>query len=104
MLKLALICTITGIFFLYLISENVKLEEKQIFEAKQMQEGKVRIKGFVENVEQKEGLTIITVSKKESIEVIVFENIDFEIGTQVDVTGEIEEYSGKKEIIAEEII
>jgi len=104
LLKVALISTITGIFLLYTISENIKLEEKGIFEAKQMQDGKVRIRGLVENIIHKEDLTIITISKQESIDVVVFENIDFEKGTELDVTGEIKDYNGKKEIVAEEIV
>lgn len=102
MLKLALTCSIAGIFLLCIISENVKLEERTIFEAKQM-DGKVRITGTVENIRHSSGLTILTVSKKESIDVVYFDNTSFVQGDFIDVTGEIDDYNGKKQIIADEI-
>jgi len=103
LLKTALICTIAGIFFLYIISENVELEEKSIFEAKQINDEKVRISGYVEQITRKNDLTIITISKNESIDVVFFENIDFDKGAVLDIVGEIKDYNGEKEIIAEKI-
>lgn len=102
LLKTALICTILGIFVLYILTENIKLEETPIHKAKLMENSIFRIKGTVERVINKEGLTIVTISKKESIDVVVFENFDANEGDFVDVVGEIKDYKGKKELIADE--
>jgi RecJ-like exonuclease len=102
LLKIALVCSMTGIFLLYILCENIKLEERSIFEAKQS-DGKVRVSGVVENIRQNNGMTIITISKKESIDIVLFDYIDLKNGTWIDVTGEIDDYQGKKQIIADEL-
>ena len=103
LLKIALICTITGIFALLILSDKVELKETRISEAKKMENNVVRITGIVENVAGKGDVTIITVSKKESIDVVVFEKADVQQGDFVEVTGEVQDYNGKKEIVAYEL-
>ncbi len=103
LLKIALICTILGIVLLLFLSELVEVKESKISEAKQIDNGIVRITGIVENVRVGEKATILTISKKESIDVVVFENPNFQKGDFVDVTGEVQDYEGKKEILAKEI-
>jgi len=103
LLKIALICTILGIVVLLFLSEIVEVKESKISEAKNVDNGIVRITGVVENVRVGEKATILSVSKKESIDVVVFGQTDFQKGDFVDVTGEVQDYEGKKEILAKEI-
>ena len=103
LLKLALVCTILGIFVLLVLSDTVELEETKISDAKNMENNVVRITGVVEKATSRGDVTIMTVSKKESIDVVVFDKADFQKGDFVDVTGEVQDYNGRKEIVAKEI-
>ncbi|MBW3012484.1 hypothetical protein KY311_04820 [Candidatus Woesearchaeota archaeon] len=103
LLKIALISTILGIFSLLVLSEFIELGESTISQIKEMDGGVVRLTGIVEKVIEKDKVIILTVSKKETIDVVVFDEVSFEKGQHVDVIGEVDKYNGKKEIIAKEV-
>ena len=105
LLKTALITAILGLIAITLITKLTSLEEMNIGEAKQADEGAVlKITGTVERVTSKEGFSVISIKKEESIDVVLFDSINLSKGQKVEVTGKTKEYRGSKEIVADKII
>jgi hypothetical protein len=99
LLKVALTCTIAGIITLLVLSEIIEIDFHTINEIKQMQDGEIRTSGTIEKIMQKGNVTIITLARKETIDVVIFDKVDFSKDEKVEVIGDVEEYNGKKEII-----
>ena len=106
LLKIALITSILGLAALYYMTEIVKIEEKTIekIDATDIEKD-VMIKGNVEKITETEKIIILEVSQPKTITVVAFKDgkINLEEGDSVYITGSVEEYKGKPEIIAEEI-
>ncbi|MBU0627940.1 MAG: hypothetical protein KKC75_02030 [Nanoarchaeota archaeon] len=104
LLKTAIICAILGVFIIYLISENVVLDESSIGKIKEEQIGKdVKLKGVVNSVFNSEKATIITITQPEEIKVMLQGNISLSEGDYVEVIGEVDEYNGELEIIGNRV-
>ena len=107
LLKISLICTLIGILALFFLSEYViKVDEVSIDKLDELGEGKdVKIKGYVENIKDLDKIAILDVSQLKSISVLLFKsgNLTINEGDYVEITGEIQEYNGKMELIGNEI-
>ena len=104
--KIALICALIGIFLLYLISNTTELDQTSIFSAKHIDEGIVKIKGTVQEIEPIGGIQILRISATETIPAVVFEKTELnniELGDTVEITGKIDSYKGRKQLIVSEI-
>jgi len=105
--KIALICALIGIFLLYLISNNADLDNTSIFNAKHFEEGVVKVKGTVKEIEPIGGIQIIRISATETIPAVVFEDTEIDtiqVGDTIEIIGEIDSYEGRKQLIVNEII
>jgi len=106
LLKLALICSLIGIIALFFISENMEIKEKNIDEINKDNIGEdVRIKGIVSKSTNEGKIILLDIVQPETITVVLFKDSDFNIstGTKVEITGEIDEFNGKMEIIGNEV-
>lgn len=106
LLKISLISALIGILALFFLSENIKVDEVSIDRLDGLNVGTdVKIKGFVKKITDLDKIAILEVSQLKSVTVILFKsgNLTFKEGDYVEVTGEIEEYEGKMEIIGNEI-
>ena len=104
LLKIALITGLIGVFSLMIIMFSTEIQEVNISEAKAMEEDNIiKITGTIERITTKEDFTIINLRKEESITVVMFEKIDLNKGTKVEIEGKIQDYKGEKEIIAEKV-
>ncbi len=106
LLRLALICSLVGIIALFFISENMEISEKNIYEISKDNIGEdVRIKGIVSKSTDKGKIILLDIIQPETITVVLFKDSDFNIspGTKVEITGEIDEFNGKMEIIGNEV-
>ena len=104
--QLSILATVLGLLFLFFIAGTIKptiSDPETIQPAEQ-----VTVQGTVEKVSTQKNAIFITVKGYKPIktEVIVFEDepIFIEKGDYVQVSGTVEEYKNKKEIIADEII
>jgi DNA/RNA endonuclease YhcR with UshA esterase domain len=105
LLKTSLICSILGIIILYFLSANIEIEEMNISKINTIKLGAdVKLTGEIKQIKQLEKLTIIDVKKDCVVPVLLFDNITLNVGDKIKVTGKLDEYKGKKEIIAETII
>jgi len=104
LLKISIICALSGIFLLYLISENITLDESSISSIEDEEIGDdVKVKGVVEDVFNTEQLTIITITQPEEMKIIVYDNVSLSEGDHIEVIGEIDEYEGERELIGNRI-
>jgi molybdenum cofactor biosynthesis enzyme MoaA len=104
LLKIALGTSIIGLAALAIILKITGFEEVNISEAKALEEqASVKISGIVDRVTSKEGFSIINVRKEETVAVVVFDSINLTKGQRVEIIGEIKEYNGEKELVADSI-
>jgi len=106
LLRLALICSLVGIIALFFISENIEIKEKNIDEINKDNIGEdVRIKGIVSKSADRGKIVLLDIVQPETITIVLFKDHDFNIstGTKVEITGEIDEFNGKMEIIGNEV-
>jgi DNA/RNA endonuclease YhcR with UshA esterase domain len=105
LLKIALATSTIGLAALAIILSTTGFEEVNISEAKELEkETTIMISGTVERVTSKEDFAIINIRKEETITVIAFDKINLSKGQRVEVTGEIREYQGEKELVADKIV
>jgi DNA/RNA endonuclease YhcR with UshA esterase domain len=107
LLKTAIIVSIVGLVTLFFVSSRIEIEEKIIenIDATDIDRD-IKIKGVVSDVVDREKVLILQVSQPKAITVVVFKdgNISLKEGDIVRITGSVDEYEGKPEIIADEII
>lgn len=104
LLKIAIICALAGIFILYLISDNITIDESSIGKIEEEQIGNdVKVKGVVKDVFNGERISIITITQPEEMKIILYENVTVEEGDYIEVIGEIDEYNGELEVIGNRV-
>ena len=108
LLKIALICSVVGILILFIVSQNISVEEKTISRITfEDMDKKVKIKGFVENVIDTEKVVIINVVQPQNMDVVLFkeenETIDVKKDDLIEVIGKVEEYKGELEVIGQRV-
>ena len=108
LLKIALSCSIVGLVVLFFISDSISVDQVAIGKIEDEDIGKiVKITGMIIRVSNTEKVMFIEVGeeKVEKVDVVLFKDKDFDLspGDYVEIVGEIEEYKGKKEVIANKI-
>jgi DNA/RNA endonuclease YhcR with UshA esterase domain len=104
LLKAAMITAILGLIAIALIAELTDIKEMSLGDAKQIDEGAmVKVTGTIERVSSKEGFSIITIAKEESMTIVFFDSINLTKGQSIEVTGKTREYEGENELVAEKI-
>ncbi len=108
--RIALICSLAGIFILMIFADNIKIEESQINELDQKgTDEEVIVKGTISKITEKEGLTIIEITKKETLPIIIFDNLaigdiaGLSAGDYIEVRGKVQEFMEEKEVIGDSI-
>jgi RecJ-like exonuclease len=105
LLKIALVVSVLGIVFLYLISTQIELNDTTIEKITSgSAEDKVSVTGLVTSVKQSGQTTFITLSQTNNVDVVVFsKNLSLAAGDVVKIIGKVQDYNGKKEIIADKV-
>ena len=106
LLKIALICSLAGLLILYFISAKIDLKDYKPSELNKNIGDDVKLKGTVNKITEKDDVVFIEVSHQSPITVVLFTenfNSNLKEGDTVEVTGEVQEYRGKNEIIADKI-
>lgn len=106
LLKIALICSLVGVLILFFISDNVEPKEKAISKIEMEAVGEdIKLKGYVSKITDLEKVMFVEITQPEKITVVLFkkDNITLYEGSYVEVLGEIDEYSGKMEVIGNRV-
>lgn len=105
-LKIALVCSLLGLVILYFASAKIGLKEyKPNFLDKNVGDD-VNLNGIVSKISDRGDVIFIEVSQQAPVTVVLFtddDNIRLKNGDNIEVIGEVQQYNGKKEIIAEMI-
>ena len=107
LLKISILVSVLGVFFLMVISELSHIELSKISDiTKKDLETKVKIQGKLLSIQETPGLYILTVTDFTStIVIIVFKEDPLELkkNSNIEIEGKVTEYQGKLEIIADTI-
>lgn len=109
LLKASIVSSIAGLIVLYFIAGSMEADEVSISRITMGEaDGFVSVKGKVSRITEKEEIMIFDLQKDEKISVLIFKKdypgyIGLEEGDIVEVEGNVEEYQGKKEIVAENV-
>ena len=108
LLKAALIISLLGLVVLYLISDNIKIEEKNLEKITLGNKGEfVKIKGTISNLVNTDKVAILEITQPQKITVVLIKNsnnaMQIKPGNEVEVIGKVDEYNGKLEIVADKL-
>ena len=108
LLKIALICSLIGLLILFIFSDNISIEEKDISKIEDEDIGNnVKIIGKVNRITNTDKVAFLGISQEttKEITVVLFKdkNISLLPGMRVEITGSVEDYNGEKEIIGNKV-
>lgn len=107
LLKVALVCSLTGVLILLFLSEIIEVKQYQIKDInKKLIEKTIKVSGKVERVTQTPGLLIFDINDNTgTITVVIFKEdpIDIQENIEVNIEGKVTQYKDKLEIIAEDV-
>lgn len=106
LLRIALISGIIGIVILFIISDNIEINEKNIDKINKANvEEDVKLTGTISKITQLEKVAFIELEQPATMTIILFKdkNLSLYKGDNVEIIGEIDEYGGELEVIAQRI-
>ena len=106
LLKIALICGIIGLIILFIISDNLEIKEKDIDKINKANvEEDVKLIGKISKITQLDKVAFIELEQPATMTIIVFKdkNLSLYKGDNIEIIGEIDEYNGELEVIAQRI-
>ena len=103
--KLSLIGSFCGLFLLFIALTFIEPPETNIKELQEVENNDVRISGKVIAIKNFDNLAVVELAEISTVNIIVFDKklLNFIEGDNIRVDGELRDYKGKKEIIAEKI-
>lgn len=101
LLFIAILCSVAGILGLLFISESIK----PISLNKAIKGERVSLNGRVIDNRDIGGRILINVIYDEKMSIIIegHDNVDVKKGDRVEIIGQLDEYNGRKQIVAEEL-
>jgi aspartyl/asparaginyl-tRNA synthetase len=106
-LKISIVAIIIGMVFLFFYSGEIDIQAVERIDTA-IPEETVEMSGVVSRVTQMEKVAFIELvgERKEKVDVIIFKDDDIFLkeGDLIEVSGTVEEYEGKKEIIANSVV
>lgn len=108
LLKIALICSLVGLIGLFFVSERISIEEIDVSKINEEEIGKVvKIIGRIERVSDADKVMFLEIGQEkiETVSIILFKDSDISLekGDYVEIIGSVEDYEGKREVIANRV-
>ena len=106
LLKIALICSLAGLFALYFISTKIEVKYYRPSILNKNIGDDVKLNGIVAKISDRGNVIFIEVNQQNPVTVVLFadnKNLELNNGDNIEVIGEVQEYKGKNEIIAQKI-
>lgn len=103
LLKIALICSIAGIFLLFIFSNEIPPNEKTINNLEN--DENVVLNGKITKINDRGDLMIAELSQYNKINVVIYKKdyLNLKVGDNIEIIGTTTEYNDKMEIIADEV-
>lgn len=107
LLRLAIVVAVIGLIALFVISATTELEVTNTYDIGRSDVNKdVRVIGTISSVKEFDKTLLLEVSQQKPVTVVMFKDgrgRSFAAGDEVDITGQVKEYKGKMEIVAEKV-
>ena len=107
LLRVAISCSIVGILVLFYFSDTVTIGNKEISNIQSDVGRNIKVNGIVVSVKDLGTFSVVKIEqqKTETMDVVLFKakNISLNAGEKIEVSGQLEEYNGKLELIGNEI-
>ena len=106
LLKTALICSLLGLVILYFISAKIDVKDYKPSRLNENIGDDVKLTGTIAKISQNDNVAFLEVNYQNPVIVVLFtdnENLSLKIDDTIEVVGEVQEYKGKNEIIAQKI-
>ena len=107
LLRIALLITLLGLLLLFFYTQSVDLETVETLETAEV-EKEVEMEGVISQLSVQDKVIFLKLEGKQTItsDIILFSSkpVYLQEGQHVSISGQVEEYLGKKESIADEII
>jgi len=105
LLRVAILCSIIGIFVLIIISNSIELKKLTIGEITNKHIGQaIKTEGKIFSIITAEDFTILEIKDKTGkIKIMVFENITLKQNQEILIEGKVKEYKDEFEIEADKI-
>ena len=103
LMRASLAVSLTGIIALFILTNIIEIPEQKIIDA---EEGDVRITGTIDQLRESKGIMFFSLHDNTGqIDAVLFDDsINLKKGQRVEVTGSVENYKGKKQIVADAVI
>lgn len=102
-LKLALLTALVGLITLFILTSTIKFPETNTKITKELEGETIKIKGEITEIKEFDKFSILKIKYPTYINTITFEKTELKQGDKVEITGEVEFYEGKEELMIEEI-
>ena len=106
LLKIALISSLVGLLVLYFISTKIEIKDYNPNKLNQNAGDDVKLTGIIAKISDKGDVIFIEVNQQNPITVVLFakdNDLILDNGDNIEVLGQVQEYNGKNEIIAQKI-
>lgn len=106
LLKAALICSLVGLFALYFISTKIDFKDYEPGAINKNVGDDVKLIGRISKISQREGIAFLEIEHQSPITVVLFaddKNLSLKANDSVEILGEVQEYKGRNEIIAQKV-
>lgn len=108
LLKIALMSSVLGVALLFVISSGTEVDAQAIARIDELPEGQeVEVTGVVVRAHDREKVLFLTLAEQkiEDVTIVLFKNgkVHVKEGDIVTVTGSLDEYEGKKQIVGNRV-
>ena len=106
LLKIALVCSLLGLVILYFISAKIDVKEYKPSQLNENVGDDVKLIGTIAKISQNDDVAFLEINYQNPVIVVLFtdnENLSLKVDDTIEVVGDVQEYKGKNEIIAQKI-
>ena len=102
--KFSIAITLIGLFALFIVGFFIEPEEVAVGDVGKTGSEDVVIKGYVTGLRDYGNFVVVEVSEVKSVDVVLFDKrMVVGVGSNVTIAGQLRDYHGKKELIAESV-
>lgn len=106
LLKTALVCSLLGLVVLYFISAKIDIKDYRPSQLNENVGDDVKLIGTISKISQNNNVAFLEIDYRSPVTVVLFTddiNLSLKADDKIEVIGEVQEYRGKSEIIAQKI-
>ncbi len=106
LLKTALICSLIGLIILYFISAKIDVKDYKPNQLNENVGDDVKLTGTIIKISQNGNVAFLEVNYQSPVTIVLFtddKNLSLKVDDSIEVIGEVQEYKGKNEIIAQKV-